>query len=233
MCLSGVRSPPGVVPNSSSEALDRQWDNRFSKPYSPMWSPPPRHPPRRLGHYPGHRRTPLVPPTGLDGPPPRTQAGPPPAKPTTPQRRVTTGAAIEGAQAPRMGPAPPALGPGAAASSYGDWPTADPPAAARQYGRQRLKRPAVRADQRAEGHRARLAAGRIHHASGRLTATRPAEAAKAPGTPRPAAAVAPMATAPIAVPESNAAFHTALAVADRPGPARRKATTSVRFCTAP
>ena len=70
-------------------------------------------------------------------------------------------------------------------------------------------------------------------ASGRDTAMKPAHAPSAIGTPMPVAARAPTTTAPIPVPMSNAAFHTALTV-EAPLPrARAKATTRVRFCTAP
>ena len=45
--------------------------------------------------------------------------------------------------------------------------------------------------------------------------------------------MAPTANAPSAVPVSKAPFHSALAVGAPAAPARAKAMTSVRFCTAP
>jgi hypothetical protein len=64
----------------------------------------------------------------------------------------------------------------------------------------------------------------------RTSAPEPRYVAASPG---PASAIAPTAQAPIAVPLSKDAFHVALAVLARAGPARPSAATSVRFCTLP
>jgi hypothetical protein len=58
------------------------------EPDAPLRTPSPRHPPRRVGHPHRQRRPPLVPPTPMDGPAPKTQTS---TTPPTPHRRISTG----------------------------------------------------------------------------------------------------------------------------------------------